>query len=94
MKKELKELLDENHIIKLCSCPDKYFISPIVVTVNKDQTMKLALDSKMLNKAIHKNKYQMPNIGMLIESISQRISAPASQDTTYFFTLNLKYAYN
>ena len=66
---ELRKLLAEKHIIKLSSCPDKYFISPIVVTVKKDQTIKLALDSKVLNKAIHKNKYQMPNIDKLIESI-------------------------
>ena len=63
---ELNQLLDEKHIIKFSSCPDKYFISPIVVTVKKDQTIKLALDSKVLNKAIHKNKYQMPNIDTLI----------------------------
>ena len=91
---ELKKLLDEKHIIKLSSCPDKYFISPIVVTVKKDQTIKLALDSKVLNKAIHKNKYQMPNIDTLIEFISQQISAPASQNTTYFSTSDLKYAYS
>ena len=64
-------MLDENHIIKFSSCPDKYFISPIFVILKKDHTIKLALDSKILSKAIHKNKYQMPNIGMLIESISQ-----------------------
>ena len=62
---------------KLSSCPDKCFISPIVDTVKKDQTIKLALDSKIQNRAIHKNKYQMPNIDTLIESISQQISAPA-----------------
>ena len=90
---ELKKLLDEKHIIKLSSCPDKYFISPIVVTVKKDQTQKLALDSKVLNKAIHKNKYQMTNIDMLIESISQQTSAPASQNTRYLSTIDLKYAY-
>ena len=73
---ELKKLLDEKYIIKFSSCPDKYFISPILVTVKKDQTINLALDSKVLNKAIHKNKYQMPNIDTLIESISQPISAP------------------
>ena len=60
----------------------------------KDQTIKLALESKKLNKTIHKNKYQIPNIYTLIESISQRISAPASQNTTYFSTLDLKYAYS
>ena len=91
---ELRKLLAEKHIIKLSSCPDNYFISPIVVTVKKDQTIKLALDSKILNKAIHKNKYQMPNIDTLIESISQQISAPASQNTTYFSTIDLKYAYS
>ena len=91
---ELKKLLDEKHIKKISSCPDKYFISPILVTVKKDQTIKLALDSKVLNKAIHKNKYQMPNIDTLIESISQQISAPASQNTTYFSTIDLKYAYS
>ena len=50
---ELKKLLEEKHIIKLSSCPDKYFISPIVVTVKKNQSIKLALDSKILTKAIH-----------------------------------------
>ena len=91
---ELKKLLDEKHIIKFSSCPDKYFISPFVVTVEKDQTIKLALDSKVLNKAIHKNKYQMPDIDTLIESISQQSSAPAPQNTTYFSTIDLKYAYS
>ena len=66
---ELKKLLDEKHIIKLSSCPDKYFLPQIIVTVEKDQTIKLALGSIVLNKAIHKNKYQMPNIDLLIETI-------------------------
>ena len=91
---ELRKLLAEKHIIKLSSCPDNFFISPIVVTVKKDQTIKLALDSKVLNKTIHKNKYQMPNIDTLIESISQQISAPASQNITYFSMIDLKYAYS
>ena len=91
---EIRKLLAENHIIKLSSCPDKHFISPTVVRVKKDQTIKLALDSKVLNKAIHKNKYQMPNIDTLIEPISQQISGPAPQNTTYFSTIDLKYAYS
>ena len=91
---ELMKLLAEKHIIKLSSCPDKYFRSPIVVTVKKDQTIKLALDSKVINKAIHTNKYQMPNIDTLTESIFQQISTPAPQNTTYFSTSDLKYAYS
>ena len=32
---EVKKLSDEKHIINLSKCPDKFFISPIVVTVKK-----------------------------------------------------------
>ena len=56
---EITKLLEEGHIEKLNNCSDQYFISPIVITVKRDQTIKLALDSKVLNKSIHKNKYQM-----------------------------------
>ena len=94
LMRNLRKLLAEKHIIKLSSCPDNYFISPIVVTVKKDQTIKLALDSKVLYKSIHKNKYQMPNIDTLMESKSQQMSAPASQNITYFSTIDLKYAYS
>ena len=83
---KLKNSLDEKH-----NCPDKYFISSTLVTVKKDQTIKLALNLKIPNKVIHKNKYQMPNIDTLIESISQQISAPASQNSTYFSILDMKF---
>ena len=67
---ELMKLLDEKkHIIKLSSCPEKYFHSPIVVTVKKDQSVKLALNSKIIKAAIHKIKYQMPNIDTYFELI-------------------------
>ena len=66
---DLERLQNEGHIEKLSSCSDENFISPIVITVKNDQSIKLALDSKVLNKAIHKNKYQMPNIEMLIDTI-------------------------
>ena len=52
----------EGDIVKLNSCSDEFFISPIVITVKENDTIKLALDSKIINKSIHKNKYQMPNI--------------------------------
>ena len=52
---ELKKLSQQGHIEKLQECSDKNFISPIVVTVKKDKSVKLALDSKILNKSIHKS---------------------------------------
>ena len=53
---EIKKLLEEGHIEKLNNCSDQYFISPVVTTVKRDQKIKLALDSKTLNKTIHKKQ--------------------------------------
>ena len=91
---ELKKLSEQGHIEKLQECSDKNYISPIVITVKKDKSVKLALDSKILNKAIHKNKYQMPNIDSLIDSISQHINDSNLGDNVYFSTIDLKYAYS
>ena len=71
---DLDRLQTKGQIEKLSSCSDEHFISPIVITLKKDQSIKLALDSKVLNKVIHKNKYQMPNTIMLKDSISQHLT--------------------
>ena len=46
----------------------------MVITVKREQKIKLAPESKNLNKAINKNQYQMPNIETLIDSMLQIIS--------------------
>ena len=71
---ELKKLIDDGQIIKLEKCPDDLFISPVVITVKKDKSVKIAPDSKKLNDAIHKNKYQMQSIDHLIDSVAVYIS--------------------
>ena len=94
VSEELERLQTDGHIEKLSSCSDEHFISPILITTKKDQSIKLALDSKVLNKAIHKNKYQMPNIDMLIDTISQHLTNTHNGQQAYFTTLDLKYAYS
>ena len=61
-------------IEKLEKCSDKYFVSPIVITVKKDGSVEFALESRKLNKQVHKNKYQMPNIEELMDTVGQTIS--------------------
>ena len=90
---ELNKLIGQKHIIKLDKCSDKQFISPIVIKVKKDQTVKLALDSKKNNKYIHKNKYQMPNIDLLLDNIAQVVKSDKS-NKTLITTLDLRYAYS
>ena len=65
--KETDRLIKEGHITKLQECSDKYFVSPIVITVRKDGRIKLALESGEPNKQVHKNMYQMPNIVELVD---------------------------
>ena len=72
---EITRLTKEGHIKKLKSCNEDQFISPIVITVRKDGSLKLALDSKKLNEWVIKSKYQMPNIEELIDQIAQIITS-------------------
>ena len=74
VEKELKKLIDDKQIINLEKCSDEYFICPVVITVKNDNTIKLALNSKKLNDAINKNKYQMQSIDHLMDAISKKIS--------------------
>ena len=50
------------------------FVSPAVITVKKDKSIKIALDSRKLNGATIKRKAQMPNMEELISRISRKKS--------------------
>ena len=93
VEKELNKLMDQKHLKKLDKRSDRQFVSPIVITVKKDQTVKLALDSKKINKFIHKNKHQMPNIDILLDNITQIVKSNDNQQTL-LSTLGLRYAYS
>ena len=66
-----------------------------MITVKKDKTVKIALDSKKLDDAIHKNKYQMQSIDHLMESVAIFLSERKNKPDQYFFSkIDLKYAYS
>ena len=94
VEEELKKLQKNGNIIQLDKCSDKNFISPIVMTVKRDKTIKLAMDSKIINKAIHKNKYQMQNIDCLMDNIAQSVSESSHESEVLFSTIDLRYAYS
>ena len=71
VEQEIRSLIDRGLIVKLDSCSDKQFIRPIKITVKKDGTIKLAMDSKQINKAINKNKHQKLNIDVLLDNVAQ-----------------------
>ena len=56
VEEELKNLQNSGHITRLEKCSNELFISPILITVKKDRSIKLAMASKTINKAIHKKQ--------------------------------------
>ena len=65
-------------------------MSPIVITVKKDGSVKLALESRELNKQVHKNKYQMPNIKELMDTVGQTISKKKWRHILYHNGSNIR----
>ena len=92
-RKRKRKLLLEGHIQRLDKCTSDCFIAPIVITVKKDESMKLALDAKSINRQLYKNKYQIPNVDELLDGVSQIVTAQAAV-TLIFTVLDLKYAYS
>ena len=85
--------MKQGHIEKLDKCTTDYFIAPIVLTAKKDGSIKLALNAKPMNAQIWKNKYQMPNIHELIDSVAQIITKDVP-GKVWFTSLDLKYAFS
>ena len=67
-------------------------MSPIVIPVKKDESIKLGLESRKLNEQVHRNKYQRPFIDDLVGGISQIIAERKAGDF-FFTTLDFTYAY-
>ena len=52
-------------------CKSDCFIAPNVITVKKDNSIKLAMEAKPINRQLFKNKYQMPNVDELIDGVAK-----------------------
>ena len=89
----IDQILRDGHIEKLSRCSEDCFISPIVITAKRDGSIKLALNSKLLNKQIFRNRYQMPNLFELIDNVAVTISGHDERNI-WFSSNDLKYAYS
>ena len=81
-------------IEKLEKCTSDFFIAPIVITAKKDGSIKLAMDAKPINAQIGKNKYQMPIVDELVDSVGQIISNNPDGKELWFTSLDLNYAFS
>ena len=89
--KEIQNLLEQGHIQKVNNIKDDVFIQPVVITVKKDRSVKLALDARALNNSIAKDKYQMPNLENLMDMIADKIDGKEGE--VLYSSVDMKYAY-
>ena len=68
MALELKRLIKHGYLERATEITEDCFVSPAVITVKKDKSIKIALDSRKVNEITIK-KDQMPNM----EELNSRI---------------------
>ena len=88
---EITNLLDQEHIERVDTIKDDVFIQPVVITVKKDRSVKIALDARALNDSIAKDKYQMPNLENLMDMVAEKIDGKEGQ--VFYSSVDMKYAY-
>ena len=91
VEKEINKLMKQGYIKKTNNIDENCFVSPAVITVKKDKSVKISLDSRKLKITI-KRKAQMPNMEELVSRISRKIvDGPA--DEIWISKFDLDYAY-
>ena len=91
VEKEI-EKLKKGHIEKAKDIDENCFVSPAVISIKKDKSVKIALDSRKLNAIIVKRKAQMPKMEELISRISSKI-ADRPADEFWISKFVMDYAY-
>ena len=84
-------LKKEGHIEKINEIKDDVFIQPTVITIKKDRSVKIALDARALNRAIDKDKYQMPNLENLLDMVAEKLDSENGE--AWFSSVDMTYAY-
>ena len=91
VKKELEKLIESGHLDEADNTTENCFVSPAVITIKKDKSVKIALDSRKLNEACVKRKAAMPIMEELISKISAEITR--NNGEIWMSKIDLDYAY-
>ena len=83
--------MESGHLEKADKTTGTCFISPAVITIKKDKSVKKALDSRKLKEACVKRKAAMPKMEELISNISAKITK--SEGEIWMSKIDLDYAY-
>ena len=93
VEKKLEKLIESGQscLEKADNTTENCFVSPAGITIKKDKSVKIALDSRKLNEACVKRKAAMPNMEELISKISAEITRNSGE--IWMSKIALDYAY-
>ena len=91
VKNGFKKLIEKGHLEKADKTTENCFVSPAVITIKEDKSVKIALDSRKLNESCIKRKATMPNMEKLIRKISAKITK--NNGEIWMSKIDLDYAY-
>ena len=89
---EIEKLTKSGHLERVKQVDEDCFVSPVVITVKKDKSVKIALDSRKLNDSCIKVRPHMP----IMEELLNQISVEITKDRTkklVISKIDLDYAY-
>ena len=90
--RELERLIKSGHLEKINNVDEDCFVSPVVITVKSDKSVKIALDSRKLNDSCIKMRPHMPNMEELLNQISVEITRDRTLQL-FMSKIDLVYAY-
>ena len=89
---ESNRLLNEGQIQKMKVMEDGLFNQAKVFRVENDFSVKIALDGCALNQAIDKDKYQKPNLDILLDMVAEKLASEEGE--AWFSSVDLTFAYS
>ena len=91
---ELKNLQNSGHITRLEKSSDEFYITPLVIAVKKDKSIKPAMDSKTINNAIQKKQISNAQHRLPHGEHCTDHHAIVRRRTRTIFNNRLRYAYS
>ena len=89
---EMERLIKAGHLKKVKHVDEVCFVSPVVITVENDKSVKIVLDSRKLNDSCIKIRPHMPNMEELINQILVEITRDRTKELM-ISKIYLDYAY-
>ena len=79
VRRELEKLIEKGHLEKVDQATENCFVSPAVITIKKDKSVKINLDSRELNESCVKRKTTMPNMEIFVSKVSSEITKSSGE---------------